>query len=216
MVNNTWRKLKGFWSDLYNQVEKNGWEDAGHWMTKNLQLLAYSRMDFIVCVRSLLEPPSFFAPRSNVILRPATYIDLPLFEHLVPPSTLQYFDYRLANGRYCLLALDGERLAGYNWTTVRVEFEVDNLKMSLHQGDVYGDHSFTFPEYRRRGIQSALHLYRLSYMKEQGYKRIVVLVDKKNTAGLYMIKKFGYEEADLLSFRRVFLKRIYHYHKNNF
>jgi ribosomal protein S18 acetylase RimI-like enzyme len=151
-----------------------------------------------------------------VSLCPATETDLKRFDGLVPPSGLSHFARRLAHGRYCFMALDGENLAAYCWASTQVEFDIDNLVMQLQPGDAYVDDAFTFPAYRRQRIQTAVHLFRLGYMRDLGCQRAVLIVDDKNTASQRLVRKLGYRESDHLSFRRVFWKRTYHYRQDDY
>jgi RimJ/RimL family protein N-acetyltransferase len=87
---------------------------------------------------------------------------------------------------------------------------VDNLEIRLQPGDVYFDDAFIVPTYRRQGIQTAVHPYRLAYMKSLGCQRAILVVADDNFASRQLVRKLGYEEADRLSFWRILWRRIYH------
>jgi ribosomal protein S18 acetylase RimI-like enzyme len=142
--------------------------------------------------------------------------DLARFEGLVRPSERHYFRQRLTHGRRCFLALDNNNLAAYCWATTQVEFEIDNLEISLQPGDAYLDDAYTVPAYRRLGIQSALHVYRLRYLLNIGCRRAVLIVRTTNTASQNLVGKLGYHQVDRLSFRRLLWKRSYHYRQRRF
>ena len=216
VVTNTWRKLKQLIHDGRERVQREGWRQAGQWLAQAVMSLPYSHVEYIVFTRSLLEPLPVAEPHLSVTLRLATETDLVHFRGLVSPSRLHHFKRRLAHGRYCFIALDGEHLAAYCWATTQVDFDVDNLKMSLQPGDAYLNHDYTIPTYRRQGIQTAVHLYRLEYVRHLGCQRAVLIVEDENRASQRLVRKLGYQEADCLSFRRVFWKRIYHYRSGGF
>ncbi|MCR4405525.1 MAG: GNAT family N-acetyltransferase [Anaerolineae bacterium] len=207
-----WEVFKRLSYDWKEKIQREGWRGASRWLIEVLALLPYRHIEYIVFVRSLREPLPVVTPRLPVTLRPATEADLTRFQGLVPPSEIRYFSQRLAHARHCFLALDGEQLAAYCWATTQVESHVDNLELKLQPGDVYVDDAFTVPAYRRQGIQTAVHLYRLQYMKDRGCQRAILIVSEDNVASQQLVRKLGYQEIDRLSFRRILWKRIYHYH----
>jgi ribosomal protein S18 acetylase RimI-like enzyme len=215
-VVNTWEKLVCLILDLREIARRGDWYQIGRWFIETLISLPYRRIEYTVFVRSLLEPLPVVEPRLPVTLGRATEADLVRFRDLVPPSGLRYFARRLARGRYCFLALEGENLAAYCWATTQVDPGVDNLEIQLQPGDCYGDDAYTFPAYRRQGIQTALLLYRLVYMKNLGYQRLIAIVEDDNVASQRMVRKLGYRVMDHLSFRRILWKRTYRYREGKF
>ena len=206
---NTWEKLTSLVADLRERARRDSWYQVGRWLVETLVSLPYRHIEYTVFTRSLLEPLPVVEPRISVTLRLATEADLGRFRGFVPPSEMRHFAHRLAHGRYCFLALDGENLAAYCWTATQVEPDVDNLVMRLQPGDIYGDDAYTAPAYRRQGIQTALLVYRLEYMRNLGYQRVVAIVEENNTASQQMVRRLGYQEADHLSFRRILWRRSY-------
>jgi RimJ/RimL family protein N-acetyltransferase len=215
-VVNTWEKLERLFHDVRAQARKDGLRQTGHWLVGTLLSLPYHHIEYTVFTRSLEEPLPVVELRLPVTMRPAAEADLARFDGLVPPSELRHFARRLARGRYCFLALDGEHLAAYCWASTQVEFDIDNLEIGLQPGDAYVDDAYTVPAYRRQGIQTAVHLYRLGYMRDLGCRRAILIVDVNNVASQRLIRKLGYQEADHLTFRRVLWKRTYHYQQGKF
>jgi ribosomal protein S18 acetylase RimI-like enzyme len=215
-MTNSWGKLKRFTFDLRKSIQRDGWRQTGRWLAKILIELPYRHLDYIVFARSLLEPLTVARPRLPVTLCLATEADLFRFEEVVPKSEFEHFRHRLTHGRYCFLALDGENLAAYCWASTEVRCDVDKLEMQLQEGDAYVDDAFTVPAYRRQGIQTAVHLYRLEYMKKLGCRRAILIVSVTNSASQRLVSKLGYQEADRLSFRRILWKRTYRYHSGKF
>jgi len=216
IVVNTWEKFARLLQDLRAQAQRDGWRQTGRWLAESLVSLPYCRIEYTVFARSLLESLPAAQPRLPVVLRRATAADLARFEGFVLPSELRHFAHRLARGRYCFLAVDADNLAAYCWATTNVEFAIDNLKMQLQPEDAYVDDAFTVPAFRRKGIQTAVHLYRLEYMRNLGCQRAILIVDAKNTASQRLVRKLGYQEVDHLSFRRILWKRNYNYRQSKF
>jgi ribosomal protein S18 acetylase RimI-like enzyme len=215
-VANVRRKLGDLFYDLKETIRREGWLEAGRELVKTLASVPYRRMAYIVFTRPLSDALPDATPKLPVTLRRATEADLVRFEGLVPAWELRYFRRRLARGRYCFLALDGERLAAYCWATTQVEFDVDNLEMQLQEGDVYLDDAYTVPAYRRQGIQTAVHMYRLAYMRDLGCQRAVLIVEEPNVASQGLVRKLGYEATGYLAFRRWLWIRDYRYQPNDF
>jgi ribosomal protein S18 acetylase RimI-like enzyme len=211
---NTWDKFISIISDLRERTYRAGWRQAGRWFVETIISLPHRHIEYAVFTRSLLEPLPVIESCLPVTLRLATKVDLQCFRGLVPPSEIRHFAHRLAHGRYCFVALDDENLAACCWATTQVELDVDNLKIRLQPGDVYGDDAYTVPAYRRQGIQTALLVYRLEYMRNLGCQRVVAIVEENNTASQQMVRRLGYQEADRLSFRCISFKRDYRYHNS--
>jgi ribosomal protein S18 acetylase RimI-like enzyme len=213
-VVNFFEKSTQLFQDMRVQAQRDGWRQTGRWLVGTIISLPYCRIEYTVFARSLMKPLPTAEPRMPVDLRPATQTDLARFDGLVPPSELSHFSRRLANGRFCFLALDGENLAAYCWASTQVEFDIDNLEMRLQPGDAYVDDAYTVPAYRRQRIQTAVHLFRLGYMRDLGCQRAILIVDDKNTASQRLVRKLGYREWDHLTFRRVLWKRTYDYRQD--
>lgn len=213
---NIWDELIGLILDWREQFRRGDWRQAVRWIVETFVSLPYCRIEYTVFTRALLEPLPVIKPRLSVTLRLAGEGDLVLFRGLVPPSELRYFARRMAHGRHCFLALDGENLAAYCWATTQVEFAWDNLEIPLRSDDVYVDDAYTVPAYRRRGIQTALHLYRLEYMRDLGCRRAILIVENDNTASRELVRRLGYQVMDHLSFRRILWKRTYRYREVKF
>jgi ribosomal protein S18 acetylase RimI-like enzyme len=209
IVTNTRQKLSTLAADLNHQVRSGGWRQAGRWLVETIVSLPYCRIEYIVFARSLLDPLPAVEPGQPVTIRQAGEADLDRLEGLVLPSELSYFRRRLAHGRLCFLAFDGEKLAAYCWATTQIELDVDVVPIPLRPGDAYLNDAYTIPTYRRRGIQMAVHLYRLAHMKSLGCRRAILIVEEDNVASQRLVRKLGYQDVDRLSFRRVLWKRTY-------
>jgi GNAT superfamily N-acetyltransferase len=216
MVKDTCRKLKGLTCDFWDQIKRGDRRELFRWLGKTLKSLPGDTFEYRVFVISLDKDIPTPKPRLPVEIRLATETDLGLLKGLLPPSQLHELFHIHAHGRLIFLAFDGERPTGYCWATPQVEFTIDNLKMRLQPGDIYGGMAYTLPGYRRKGIQTTLQLFRMRYLKELGYKRIIAIVEDDNQASLIMHGKVGFTEADRLIFKRIIWKRIYRYQAGKF
>jgi len=212
-MGNATAKLQRSIQDLVYSLRQN---ELGPWLSEKIRTFLYCRIEYYVLTRSLEEPLPSLEARLPITYRLAGPDDLPYLKDAVLPSEFAYFRKRLEHGRICILGFYEDKLTAYGWLTDEVVFGVDNLKLRLAPGDAYVDDIYTFPAYRRQGIGGALHLRRLEYLKEHGYKRSVLIVRVDNVPALKIDKKLGYQEADRLSFRRILLWRDFHYHKGKF
>lgn len=208
-MNSTLRKILGLVRDLSDHTKNHRWRESARCLVDVVLSLPYRSIEYVVFTRPLGEGLSSLEPDLPVTLRTATEADLPRFQGLVPPSELYHFANRLAKGRHCFLALDGERLVAYCWATGHVEFDVDNVDIALQPGDAYFDDSYTVPAYRNQRIQAALRLYSHRYMKELGYQRVIAIVPEDNTAAKALACKLGDQQIGHLSFRRILWRRTF-------
>jgi ribosomal protein S18 acetylase RimI-like enzyme len=209
-------KLRAGFQDLIHCLRHGRIDDAGRLLSEKLRTLLYCRIEYLVLTRSLEEPLPCLKARLPVTYRIARPDDLSYLRDAVLPSELAYFRNRLAHGRNCVMGFYQDNAASYGWITDEVTFEIDNLRLRLGPGDAYLDDIYTLPAYRHQGIGGELHLRRLQYLKEHGFKQSIIIVRVDNVPSLKIAEKLGYQEADRLTFRRTLLQRDYHYHKGKF
>ena len=90
-------------------------------------------------------------------------------------------------GDNCLVAEEDGRIVGAVWTRIMDDYgHVDNYTPSFAIS--------LYPEYRGRGIGTALMKEMLSLLKKQGYKKASLAVQKSNYA-LKLYQKTGFEIA---------------------
>ena len=208
-MKNSLNKLGGAVLDLGHYLKNKNPLQTGKWLLKAGRLAFYNRIEYVVYVRSLEEPLP--APKSDLPLR-FQVADQDSFESLrdiVPPSEFKRLKKRLMSGRRCLLTFWGDKLAHYSWSSDRIDFETDNLKLKLAPGDSYLDDSYTVPAYRGRGIYTLAHLQQLRSAKEKGFKRCVAIVDIKNSPPHKVLRGYSYQELDRILFRRILTKRTW-------
>jgi ribosomal protein S18 acetylase RimI-like enzyme len=192
--------------DLPAKFRQSGFWGAARWLMQYLASVPYEQVIFDVFSRSLEEPLPGVLPRRPLTMRLATEADLPHFRDLVLPSEYQHFARRLAHGRFCFLAFPAENpadLAAYCWAAGQIDPAIDRLSLSLPEGTAYVDDAYTAPAYRRQGIQTVIHLFRLAHLQQLGYKRAILIVDVNNRASGMLAQKLGYHRIGRATFRRV-------------
>jgi RimJ/RimL family protein N-acetyltransferase len=198
--------LTKFRQDLQAKIRQSGLLGAGRWLIHYLASVPYEHIAFAVFSRSLEEPLPTTHPRIPVAMRLATEADLPRFREIVLSSEYQHFARRLAHGRLCFLAFleeNPEELASYCWATTEIDPNIDKLIFDLPSGHAYVDDAYTVPAYRRQGIQTAVHLYRLRHLQTMGCKRAILIVDVRNRASQTLVHKLGYRKVGQTSFLRI-------------
>lgn len=209
-------RLIGFSEDLIFHFCQRNLKETGKWLAQTMFTFFYRNIEYRVLVRPLMNSIHLLETKIDLNYRLAKSHDLMELRNIVLPSELKHFEKRLSSGRTCLLAIHNDRLIAYAWATDKIDLNIDNLILRLKRGDVYIDDNYTLPMYRGKGIQTALHLRLLKYMQERNFKRAIVIVATNNFPSLRMVKKIGYQEVDWLYFRRIFVKRVYHYQEGKF
>ena len=105
-----------------------------------------------------------------------------------PELKIYYEGFGTGRADHCIVADDNGKVVGAAWTRImndygHVDDETPSFAISL------------FKEYRGQGIGTRLMLMMLDLLKEKGYKRASLAVQKANYA-VRMYKKVGFEFVD--------------------
>ena len=105
-----------------------------------------------------------------------------------PELRIYYDDFGAGPADHCLVAEADGRVVGAVWTRIMhdygyVDDETPSFAISLYK------------EYRGKGIGTALMRRMLGLLKEQGYKKVSLAVQKANYA-VRMYKHVGFETID--------------------
>lgn len=92
-------------------------------------------------------------------------------------------------GNLCFYALFNGELAAVNWVFRKGEY---SRFLILGERDVELNYVFTLPEYRGKGISTALKRHTAISLKELGYERLFTVVHSENIANLKSDKKVGF------------------------
>lgn len=105
-----------------------------------------------------------------------------------PELALYYKDFGSGPADHCLVAVDGGKVVGAVWTRImddygHVDDETPSFAISLYK------------EYRGRGDGTAMMRRMLELLREQGWKRASLAVQKANYA-VRMYQKLGFQIVD--------------------
>ncbi|HEX2959586.1 MAG TPA: GNAT family N-acetyltransferase [Chitinispirillaceae bacterium] len=122
---------------------------------------------------------------------------------------------KLRNGHKCMIALDGDTIAGFNLIGFD-EFQIPLLRFSkhLHTGECFSEQITVHPDYRRYGIGTEIRQRVFSAMADAGYKRIYGGTQPCNHANKALSKKVGLREfaaiknVNICGLRRITISRI--------
>jgi ribosomal protein S18 acetylase RimI-like enzyme len=135
-------------------------------------------------------PPQRPAP--GIVAREATIDDVHLFEDQ------ESFLKRFREGHRCFAGIEERsgRLANYRWVNSTAAFvpELDR-HLILKTGEVYIYDLNTLPDFRRRGIDAYTRHYTYSYLRDEGYTRVLAYIHGDNQPSLkasrYLLKEIG-------------------------
>ena len=102
-----------------------------------------------------------------------------------PELALYYQDFGSGRADHCLVADDGGKVVGAVWTRIMDDYgHVDNETPSFAIS--------LFPAYRGKGIGTAMMRRMLELLRERGWKRASLAVQKANCA-VRMYQKLGFQ-----------------------
>lgn len=110
---------------------------------------------------------------------------------------------RIEGGQLCLVALDGEKVAGFNLINLEQALLIlVNLKRKLRPGCAWSSHIAVEREYRKEGLGSQLR-YRIFYeLKKRGFRRLYGGTLRSNTASLRLTRSVGFKEIADVHYRK--------------
>ena len=100
-----------------------------------------------------------------------------------------------SRGEVCIGAFDGEELAGYAWWTTAPAPHSDGIWMRFDSRAVYIYRAFVRPEYRGRGIASALYCFADSIFLERERTMALMCIALENQASLRAALRSGAQPA---------------------
>jgi len=104
-------------------------------------------------------------------------------------------DGHMASGAQCLLALDGDTVAGFNLVTYdRIHLPVVHYSRRLRPKQAYSDQIMVHKTYRGRGLGASLRWEIYRCLHAQGMRFFYGGTDAKNEANLALCRKVGLKE----------------------
>jgi GNAT superfamily N-acetyltransferase len=116
---------------------------------------------------------------------------------------------RLAQGAICLLALDGDRVAGFNLVTFTgIHIPVVHYLRRLRPGDAFSEQITVHPEYRGRGLGSTLRHEIFRILRQQGKRRLYGGTDAHNGPNLALCRKVGLKEVADVRYQKLLRRKL--------
>jgi GNAT superfamily N-acetyltransferase len=166
--------------------------------------LPFNHLSYRLITRSLDEPLPDLKSRIELEIRPFAASDLPLTRTLDRPSEGRLCARRLERGQMGVIALHKGRAVGYAWGCGEMDLELERVPLQLEPGDFLCTDMFTLPQFRGKGVQTALTLARLRLFKGLGYRRALCYIEAGNAPSLAVwIGKLGCSCAGTIDFLRV-------------
>jgi ribosomal protein S18 acetylase RimI-like enzyme len=167
------------------------WQQAVLTAGKELLLLPYRHIHFLIVARTLQEPLPGFTSDIPFTIRKFDPSDLAGVAEIDRPSEARAFAQRLASGHTGVAALFNQRLVGYAWAFKKVNPDIERIDLKLEPYDFICTDAFTAPAYRKSGIQTLLTLERFRIFRALGYRRALCYIESSNLPSLRAWKKVG-------------------------
>jgi len=203
-------RLKELGEDWVYRLKRDGWAWGMRQAFADALALPYRHLQFVIVARSLLEPLPDFQPEIPLDIRPFQTADLNFVRRRHLPSEAKLCQQRMRRGDYGLTACYQGETAGYAWACVDTNLERVTLK--LLPGDALCTDAFTAPNFRQKGVQTALTVARLQLLQDKGYKRAIAYIETRNHPSLAVWRKLGAKVISRIDFKRIGLRRITHYY----
>lgn len=111
---------------------------------------------------------------------------------------------RILSGDLCLVALEGEKVAGFNLITFgQVFIPLINLRRTFRPGEAWSEHIAVRKEYRQRGLGSHLRYGIFDELRRRGTKRLYGGTLRSNLPSLRLARSVGFSEVLDVSYRRI-------------
>lgn len=112
--------------------------------------------------------------------------------------------HKLAKGSLCLVALDGNRVAGFNVISFgSIYIPLLNMTRSFREGEAWSEHIGVHKDYRKMGLASQLRYRILAELKLRGIKRLYGGALRSNIASLKLARRIGFKEFADVYYRRI-------------
>jgi GNAT superfamily N-acetyltransferase len=111
---------------------------------------------------------------------------------------------RIEAGQLCLVALDGETVAGFNLINLKeAPLLLVNRVMQLPRETAWSEHIAVRKEYRRMGLGTQLRRRIFEVLKKGGIRRLYGGTLRSNTASLGLTKSAGFQVLGDIHYRKL-------------
>jgi GNAT superfamily N-acetyltransferase len=163
--------------------------------------------------KDLSEIPAPVGPERGIKIQMGTHNDVPRLTRLLPQWSARIFRDRLLRGDIFFTAQIGNQIVHQTWIALKgacVPFL--NKKIILRKGETFLYHGYTASEFRGQNIFSAVIRKILRYLKAQGYKKVLFLVDLKTHCSTRAYQRiFATNKGTLISYWRILGYKNYRY-----
>lgn len=185
-------------------TERSGLISSIAVIATDLARLPYRHLRFFILGRSLSEPFPDWQPKTGLVISPFEPAHLDQVRQIDRPSEARLCAHRLAQGHKGLAAASNGRLAGYAWVSTDPHTRLERVHPKLDPGDALFTDSYTAPEFRSQGIQTALTLARFHLARELGYHRAICCIEIRNQPSLAVWqRKFNSQTIGTIDFTRI-------------
>jgi GNAT superfamily N-acetyltransferase len=110
---------------------------------------------------------------------------------------------RIECGQLCLVALDGERVAGFNLINLEeASLILVNLRLKLRQGSAWSEHIAVDKSYRKSGLGRQLRFRVFEALRARGVHRLYGGTLRSNIASLALTRSVGFTEISDVHYRK--------------
>jgi GNAT superfamily N-acetyltransferase len=120
----------------------------------------------------------------------------------------------IASGQLCMVALDGDKIAGFNLINFRrATLLLVNLQRKLRRGDAWSEHIAVKKEFRRTGLGSQLRYRIFEELRKRGFRRLYGGTLRSNTASLKLTRSVGFKEVADIHYHKLFSLERWRYQR---
>lgn len=185
-------------------TERDGLKSSLSIIVSDITKLPYRHLRFLLVARSLTDPFPEWQPNIHIYIRPFEQADLDLVRHIYRPSEARLCAERLAQSHKGLMAFYNDQPAGYAWGSTDIQTRLERVHPTLYPGDFLCTDSYTSPEFRGQGIQTALTLARFHLFRELGYCRAISYIEVRNSPSLAVWqRKYNSQIIGTIDFKRI-------------
>ena len=110
----------------------------------------------------------------------------------------------IAAGQLCMVALDGDQVAGFNLINFdHATLVLVNLQKKLRKDFAWSEHIAVKKEFRKTGLGSQLRYRIFQELKRRGIRRLYGGTLRSNTASLALTRSVGFKEIGDIHYRKV-------------
>jgi GNAT superfamily N-acetyltransferase len=198
------QRLLELLEDWVYVIRKDGFGSAIPAIGQDISRLPFRHLRFIVFERPLNETIPEFHPQIELEIRPFEQFDLQMVKSINRPSEALQCERHLESGHKGLIAFYQDQPAGYAWGSADVNPEIEKVPIHLEPGDVLCTDVFTKPQFRGKGVQTALSLARFQIFQDLGFSRAICYIEIQNGPSLAVWqRKLGARKIGTIDLLRI-------------